>query len=62
MWSRVRDKVRSLGWSDTLCFIADAGLRRISLGSVKLVKYYFVAQPVAIVAAKLALLPGGTRL
>lgn len=61
MLSRVRAKVRLLGWSDTLCFITDAMLRRVSLGSIKLVKYYFVAQPVAVVAAKPARPAGATR-
>jgi hypothetical protein len=47
MLNRVRDKLRSLGWADTLWFIVDSMLRRASFGSAKLIKYYFVAQPVA---------------
>lgn len=62
MLNRVRDKVRSLGWTDTLWFIVDSLLRRASFGSVKVIKYYFVAQPVSGVAANPARPLGGTRL
>jgi hypothetical protein len=46
MLNRLRDKVRSLGWSDTAFFIAASLIRRASFGSARLIKYYFVAQPV----------------
>ena len=62
MLNRVRDKVRLLGWTDTLWFIVDSLLRRASFGSVKVIKYYFVAQPVSGVAANPARPLGGTRL
>lgn len=45
--ARVHEKLRSLGWADTSWFIADSLLRRMSFGSARLIKYYFVAQPVS---------------
>ena len=47
MFERLHDKIRTLGWADTLWFIVDTLLRRMSFGLARLVKYYFVAQPVA---------------
>ena len=47
MLERLKRKIRSFGWPDTCWFVADTFLRRVSFGSARLVKYYFVAQPVA---------------
>jgi L-amino acid N-acyltransferase YncA len=44
--TRLADKVRSLGWTDTVWFIVDALLQRLSRGTARLTKFYFVAQPV----------------
>jgi hypothetical protein len=43
----LRRKIQSLGWADTFWLGVDQLLRRITLGSARLSKYYFVAQPVA---------------
>jgi len=43
----MRHRIRSLGWFDTLWLVAHHLLRRVSCGSARLSKYYFVAQPVA---------------
>jgi hypothetical protein len=55
LWSRLRGKVRTLGCWNALLFTLAMLLRRGSFGSVRLVKYYFVAQPVAHTAVS----PGG---
>lgn len=44
-------RFRSLGWADTIWLGVHGLLRRLSRGSARLSKYYFVAQPVASVAA-----------
>ena len=62
MFSRLRGKVRSLGWRDSLLFTIDFVLRRVSLGSAKLIKYYFVAQPVAAHPTSTPRLSGSTRM
>lgn len=46
MLSRLKSKLRSLGWSDTAFFVAALIVKRASFGSARLIKYYFVAQPV----------------
>ena len=50
MLKRVQNKLRSLGWADTAVFVGARVLSRLSFGTVRLVKYYFVAQPVAAAA------------
>ena len=62
MLNRVRDKFRTLGWADALWFILASLLRLVSFGSVRLIKYYFVAQPVSGRAAGAARPHGKTRL
>jgi len=47
MTGRLRRSVRSLGWADGILYIASSVVRRLSFGSARLLKYYFVAQPVA---------------
>jgi hypothetical protein len=47
MLSRLRATVRALGAADALLYLTSRVLRGVSLGHVRLVKYYFVAQPVA---------------
>lgn len=44
-------RIRTFGWADTAWLGVRALLRRVSRGSVRLSKYYFVAQPVAREAA-----------
>ncbi|MCW5662467.1 MAG: GNAT family N-acetyltransferase [Piscinibacter sp.] len=46
MWRKFAEKRRALGTADTLWFVIDAVLRRLSRGAAKAVKYYLVAQPV----------------
>jgi L-amino acid N-acyltransferase YncA len=62
MLKRIQDKVRTLGWADASWFTIDWLLRLSSFGSVRLVKYYFVAQPVAARATILARPESRTRL
>jgi len=40
------DKIDLLGWKDTLAFISATLVSYLSFGTVRLVKYYFVKQPV----------------
>lgn len=46
MLNRLKGKIRSVGWSDTAFFIVALLVQRASFGFVRLIKYYFVAQPV----------------
>lgn len=46
LWNRLRRLVTDLGWCDTLWLVAARLVERASLGSGRLIKYYFVAQPV----------------
>jgi hypothetical protein len=46
MLRRLSGLVSSLGWRDSFWLLADRVLCRTTMGSVRLVKYYFVAQPV----------------
>jgi hypothetical protein len=62
MLNRVRNKFRTLGWVDALWFIIASLLRLASFGSVRLIKYYFVAQPVRLRAPGTAQAHGKTRL
>lgn len=61
MLNRVRDKLRSLGWADTIVFIVARVLSRLSFGAVRLVKYYFVAQPVPPAPRTVSGTAGSTR-
>jgi len=58
---RLTTAIRSLGCADTAWFVGDRLLRRVSRGSVRLVKYYFVAQPV-VASAKESGLDGRVRI
>jgi hypothetical protein len=46
MLNRLRSTVRSLGWSDTLTYILAVLIARLTRHRGRLLKYYFVAQPV----------------
>ena len=61
MWSRLQNKIQELGWADASWFIIDSLLARASFGSVRLVKYYFMAQPVT-PRSKSPVSPSKTRL
>lgn len=62
MLSRLRGKLQTLGWSDTALFIVARVVHKVSFGSARLIKYYFVAQPVPQHAPKNARGHGSTRL
>ncbi len=62
MWGRIRGKFRALGWADASWFIVDSLLLRASSGSVRLIKYYFMAQPVAPRSKSPVRPPGKTQL
>lgn len=47
MLNRLRSTVRSLGWSDTLTYIFAVLIARLTRHHGRLLKYYFVAQPVS---------------
>jgi hypothetical protein len=59
---RLGATLRALGPADTAWFAVDRVLQRLSFGTARLVKYYFVAQPVAGATAGAARPAGGTRL
>lgn len=61
MLRRVKEKLRTLGWADTLAFVAARMVSRFSFGAARLVKYYFVAQPVPSEPHALAGSVGSTR-
>ncbi len=46
MLSRFRDLVRELGLVDACTYLLGRGIGRLSLGSLRLTKFYLVAQPV----------------
>jgi hypothetical protein len=48
MLGRLREAVAALGWRDVLWLVAARLIERASFGSGRLIKYYFVAQPVPI--------------
>lgn len=48
MWHKFAQKWRTLGAADTAWFVLDRLLRRLSGDRAQLVKYYLVAQPVAL--------------
>lgn len=50
MLGRLPLRIRSFGWADTAWLGVHGLLRRLSRGSARLSKYYFVAQPVAAAA------------
>lgn len=62
MFARLRDKLRTLGWADTLWFTTDRVLGRMSFGSARFIKYYVIAQPVAEVAPSPVRKPGDMQL
>lgn len=47
MLKRLKDVFRVHGWADGSLYLAAYVLRRLSFGKVRLIKYYFMAQPVA---------------
>lgn len=62
MLSRLKGKLQTLGWSDTAVFIAARAVHKVSFGCARLIKYYFVAQPVAQHAPKIVRGFGNTRM
>jgi hypothetical protein len=62
MLKRLTSTVRSLGWSDTLSYIAAVLIARASFGKARLIKYYFVAQPVPAAPAGPPRSPGSLQI
>lgn len=61
MLNRLRSTVKSLGWPNGLTYILAVLISRLTRGNARLIKYYFVAQPVPPTAPTLAAASGNTR-
>lgn len=58
----IRESVASMGWSDGLLYVFARSIEKVTAGRCKVVKYYFVAQPVTPEPVAMAAKPSRTRI